>query len=55
MKVGDSFDVTHQTNEEAKKVTSKISSACCAYSKKNCVKFTIRKIKDRTIRVWRVS
>ena len=56
MSSGDSFEI--KSNKlEAKKVVSRVSSACSSYvrTKNSSAKFTVRRTNDDTIRVWRVK
>lgn len=56
MNVGDSFEVK-TSKEEAKKVVSRLSSACAAFvkSRNSSAKFTVRRTTDVTARVWRLQ
>lgn len=56
MVAGDSFEL--KTNEkEVRKTVSRLSSACSSYvkSRNSSSKFTVRRISDTTIRVWRIK
>lgn len=56
MTEGDSFEL--KSNEkDVRKVVSRISSACSSYVKtrNSSAKFTVRRINDSTIRVWRIK
>lgn len=55
MDVGDSFDVFIIDKASIRSVTSRVSSACANFAKRNSVKFTIRKMADKFIRVWRIQ
>lgn len=48
MEIGDSFT-------ESLKKRNRIASAAMTYGLRNDVKFTVRKINDDTLRVWRVK
>lgn len=56
MAAGDSFEIKMK-KDDAKKMVSRISSACSSYVKtrNNSAKFTVRRTTDQTVRVWRVK
>lgn len=55
MAAGDSFELK-TTDTEARKVVSRISSACSSYvkTKNSSAKFTVRRIGTAAVRVWRI-
>jgi hypothetical protein len=56
MSAGESFEIKVNKTELKVRV-SRLSSACASYvrSRNTSAKFTVRRVKDDTIRVWRIK
>lgn len=54
MEIGDSFTVSI-TNGDLSRARKRLSSAAVHHQKKHGGRFTVRKIDDNTLRVWRVE